>query len=211
MWQGAGVDGAFEHRGHVRRRSATPELVDALLDAAGLVGPWTVENVPTVGWVNRTTVIRLPDGELVAAREYGWPFAGTEPFDRRAKECWIHPRLAAAGVPVAQVLASASVGPARGVLLSHVPGETLGAVASRVDPASLGTAWEEAGAALRAAHGVEVPAGRTGLVAADGVLPFAEGSFGAYHRDRITAYAERLAREAPDLGVDADRVHPGSG
>jgi len=199
------VDGAIAHRGAVTREPAPAALVGALLGAAGRSGPWEVESVPSTGWVNSTTVIGAGDERLVV-RRYRWPFAEPERFDRRAKEAWLHPRLAAAGVPVPEVLAVADAGGDRGALLSWLPGESLGTVAARVPPPELHGAWYEAGAALRTAHDVPPPRPVAGFVTAGGVAAFPEGSFGGFHRDRLSTYAGRLAREAPALGVDARRV-----
>ncbi len=199
------MEGPIHHRGQPARVPASAELVEALLAAAGLADSWAVESVPSVGWVNATTVVRV-GGERVVVRRYGWPFEEAERFDRRAKEAWLHPRLAAAGVPAAEVLATAEVGHERGALLSWLPGELLGTVAARVSAAELAGAWREAGAALRAAHEVAVPRVIAGFVTADGVAALPEGSFGAFHRDRLSTYAERLAGAAPGLGIDADRV-----
>lgn len=155
------------------KQAAPPALVRALLDGAGIAGEPTVVAVPSPGRVNTTTIIAV-GGERFAVRAYGWPFGGEPPFDRRAKEATLHPRLAAVGVPVPEVLTVASVDGVDGALLTYAPGELLGVVAQQVAPPALDEAWREAGAALARAHAVDV--GPTaGFLTADGVLPFTSG------------------------------------
>lgn len=201
------MEGPIAHGGRPSREPASPDLVDALLEAAGLAGPWVVDSIPTIGWVNSNTIIRLGSGRRVVVRRYEWPFVGEEQlFDRRAKEAWLHPRLAEAGVPVAEFLATADVGDQRGALLSHLPGDTLGSVAGRTAPDALVPAWRDAGAALARAHRIEPPSRVAGFVSDGGVVPFPEGSFGGFHRDRLVRYANEVARLAPELRVDPIRI-----
>jgi len=200
------MDSTIHHRGQPGRAPAPPALVDALLDDAGLAGPWTVESVAQVGWINRTTIVRLADDHRVVVRQYDWPFVEAPRYDRRAKEVWLHPRLAAAGVPVADILGVADVDGISGALLSWFPGEPLGVVAQRVGPDALADAWREAGAALGRAHGVAVPGPIAGFLSAEGVLAMPDGSFAGFHRERIAHWSRLLAERQPDLGIDVARI-----
>lgn len=185
----------------------------ALLDAAGVAGTPTVVEVPSPGRVNTTTIVAV-GAERYAVRAYGWPFGGEPPFDRRAKEAALHPRLAAAGVPVPEVLATATVDGLDGALLEWVPGDLLGVAAQRVSADDLAEAWQEAAIALRRAHGIEV--GPTaGFLVADGVQPFVPGllgradvrfgpgSYGGFLGGEISGAGRRAAAH---LGLDVDRV-----
>ena len=193
----------------LERGEAPAELIDALVGAAGLTGGWEIDAVPTSGWVNQTTVIRV-GGERLVVRRYGWPFDAPEQFDRRAKEAWLLPHLAAAGVPAPEVLAVADAGDERGLLESWLPGELLGVVAAQHPEADLDEAWREAGAALARAHRIAPPEKVAGFVTDGGVAPFPEGSFGAFHRDRLERYSAAVAAQAPELGIDASpRRHAG--
>lgn len=182
------------------KEPAPPDLVRALLDGAGVVGDPVVVEVPSPGRVNTTTIVAV-GAERYAVRAYGWPFDGEPPFDRRAKEAALHPRLAAAGVPVPEVLAGASVDGVDGALLSYVPGELLGVVARRAPAGALDEAWREAGAALARVHAIdEGPV--AGFLTADGVDPFRDGGYGGF-------VAAGLGRPGRSVGLDPvllDRV-----
>lgn len=185
---------------------APAALVDALLDAAGLEGPWTVVEVASAGRVNTSTIVALPDGGRVVVRVYGWPFDGEPSFDRRAKEAWLHPRLRAAGVPVPEVLAVADDAGRQAALLEWVPGELLGTVAARDPDVDLTVAWREAGAALRRVHDLDLGLEGEGFVAAGAVVPFAEGSLAERVTGELGPFAERVAPEVGAGVVDAGRV-----
>ena len=198
------------HDGGAPGRSPAPApLVAALLRAAGVDGTPTVVGVATAGRVNTTTAIEV-GGARFAVRAYGWPWGDPPPFDRRAKEVAWATRLAAAGVPVAAFLAVADVatpvGVVRGALLEFVEGELLGTVAARDPAADLAEAWRGAGAALARAHLVPTGVDGQGVLTAEGVVPFPEGS-AARHVVAATVARARRLHGGPSGGlVDAGAV-----
>lgn len=192
--------------GALGKRAAPPELVEALLREVGAPGPATVVGVATAGRVNTTTVVEAADGTRFAVRAYGWPFGGVPHFDRRAKEVAWAARLVAAGVPVARFLAVADLDDGtEGALLEWVDGELLGTVATR-EPHALDEAWRGAGAALRIAHGIPLDVEGHGMLTADGVVPFEEGTFSRRIVGQSLARARRLHGPVAGGHVDAGRL-----
>lgn len=197
--------------GTLGKTRAPADLVDALLHEAGIRRPWEHVGVASAGRVNTTTAIATDDGRRFAVRVYGWPFGGSAGFDRRAKEVVWSERLTAAGVPVARFLAVADadagpVGPVEGALLEWIDGELLGAVAARVPREDLAPAWRGAGAALRAAHGIDPGVVGEGFLTADGLVALEEGTFARRIVARTVARARRLHGAPSDGHVDADRI-----
>lgn len=191
--------------GALGKQPAPPALVAALLAELGITATPTVLGVATAGRVNTTTAIEV-DGTRFAVRVYGWPFGGVPEYDRRAKEVAWATRLAAADVPVAAFLATADVGGLQGALLEFVEGELLGTVAARDPAADLAEAWRGAGTALRLAHLVPTGVEGHGMLTADGLLPFPEGTFGRRIVAQTVHRARRLHGAATGGLVDAARV-----
>lgn len=181
-------------------------LVTELLAAAGF---------PARGWrarpfgmgggrINHHALVHLGDGRTVVVRAYGWPWDFPSPIDRLAKEVWLHDVLATAGVPVARILASARTTHGEALLMEHVPGELLGELAAREDASEIAGAWRAAGEALQGTHALSPPEGAAGRLTAGGVIPFDEGSWGAWHRSITAFHAEAAARALPRLPIDPD-------
>lgn len=195
------------------KQPAPRPLTAAALAAAGRPERWQVIEVASVGRVNTTTIVELGDGERLAVRVHGWPFPEPEVIDRPAKEALLAGVLRRAGVPAAEMLSSVEVDGQRATLMTALPGETLGAVARREAPATLETAWREAGAALAAAHrigpadlGAGTGSATTGWVTVDGVRPFAEGSHAGRVVATLTDGAERLRRGGLIGAEEARRI-----
>jgi aminoglycoside phosphotransferase (APT) family kinase protein len=185
----------------------TATLIDELLDGES---GWSIELQTVTGIVNERAVVRRADGQRVVVRRYLWPFGHAESFDRAAKEEWLLPRLAGAGVPVPRVLASARPpGDRPAILLSWLPGRALGEVARSLDDTDLRSAWAAAGAALRACHQADlgVPLGVGGMVVAGAVSQWPEGSWGGWHVNNTHHHADRVlsraARRAGGVTVEA--------
>lgn len=178
----------------------TTQLVDELLD--GEPG-WSFVSVrpmsPTA--VNESAVIRRADGTVAVVRRYLWPFDSPEDLDRAGKEAWLLPRLAAGGVPVPEVLGVARPpGDRPALLLSWASGRSLGEWAAELPPSELAGAWATTGAVLGRAHRVDlgVDLGPGGRVAAGGVLPWEQGSWGAWCVENVARHAGRVLPRAGD-------------
>lgn len=195
--------------GALGKQAAPPALISALLADAGISGTPVVLGVATAGRVNTTTAIEV-DGTRFAVRAYGWPFGGAPAFDRRAKEVVWATRLATGDVPVAAFLATADVetpgGVVQGALLEFVEGELLGTVAARDPAADLTEAWRGAATALQLAHLVPTGVEGPGMLTADGVQPFEEGSFARRIVLQSVLRARRLHGPASGGLVDAGRI-----
>ena len=178
------------------------DLATELLDSAGLGGQdFTIEAIDSVGLLNTHWLVRTADGERYVMRRYGWPWPVPERFDRMAKEAWLLPQLADAGVRAPIVLAAQRDEDVSAMLLSYVDGAPLGVIDERTD-----AMWWTAGAALRAVHECDIglSGAPTGLLVAGGVDAF-EGGWSGWHVHNTYDHAVRLSRDRPDLRIDADR------
>jgi aminoglycoside phosphotransferase (APT) family kinase protein len=169
-------------------------LIEAVLSAAGRSTlAWSATRVGTETSTNRTYAVSV-EGQTFIARCYRWPYGGVDELNRPRKEAWLSRMLAAAGVPVAEVVATVDdeAGHAA-ALMTYVECDLLGDLAAPRAP-DLDGAWEHAGAALRRAHDLDGPPGGAGVIVGDRVRPFDEGNWGAWQAANLRDHSDRLAR-----------------
>ena len=179
--------------------------VARLLEAAGVRDePRTVSAIDTNGLINVHFIVDMLDGDRFVVRLYGWPWGPIEPFDRMAKEAWLLPRLAAAGVPAPRVLAANRTESEAALLLSFIDGVGLGRIPNRTDEM-----WAATGAALRMVHDADIGmAGQPVGMLLDGRVDAFEGGWGQWHIDHTRGHAMRLAAARPEVNIDVHRCFP---
>ncbi|HEY7104844.1 MAG TPA: aminoglycoside phosphotransferase family protein [Acidimicrobiia bacterium] len=168
-------------------------LLAGLVASSGQHGGWSAVRVSGRTSTNHTYVLHV-GGRRFVARCYRWPYEGDDRLERPRKEAWLSQSLAAAGVPVPEIVATVDARDNSGgaVLMRYVEGDLLGELAAaRVS--GLETAWADAGRALRRAHALPGPPGGAGQIVGDRLEPFREGSWGEWQAANLTQHAARLA------------------
>lgn len=115
---------------------------------------------------------------------------------RPEKEIWLYALLEANGVPAPSILASSPRGHPPAVLMEFVDGQLLGDLSEGVR--DFRSAWRSAGAVLRAVHDIEWDGGNSaGRILGSVVEPFPQGSWGAWHLERVERHAAEALAAGP--------------
>jgi aminoglycoside phosphotransferase (APT) family kinase protein len=181
-------------------------ILETLLARAGVCRDVRRIDTVTGGLTNRTAIVHLWDGSRYVVREYGWPYDCQDDLERPVKERFLHSLLLDQGVPVPRILAEAREHGRAAVLMEYLPGELLGDLADALAERDRRAAWRAAGEALRRAHEVRYPPGSHGWVVGDRLRPFAEGSWGEFHRHRVLENAQQLVTRKPGVALDVQAL-----
>jgi aminoglycoside phosphotransferase (APT) family kinase protein len=163
------------------------------LVACGLRGRVS-DVVPCAGGItNANYKVSLVDGRNVLLRLYRWPHAEPD-LERGRKEAFLHDLLLRNRVPVPTVHGFAPDGSCS--VMEWIDGVRLRDAVGTAD-GDLSSAWAEAGAALRLAHGLQ-PFDRSGVITGGRLEPF-DVSWGEFHADLIRRHGRSLR--------DLDRIN----